>query len=87
MFKILSYIVLGIFLLTHLYWQINLYQETKKIKTKSFRSVKEQIEKLKQESELPDKFFNRISLSRKVSKYALGVYLMMFLYMLIKNLI
>ena len=86
MFKILSYIILGVFIVTHAYWQINLYQETKKIKIISFRSVKEQIEKLKQESDLPDKFFKRISLSRKVSKYALGLYLAMFLYMLIKNL-
>jgi len=85
MVKILSYIILGIFLITHAYWQISLYIETKKIKTQSFNSIKEQIDNLRKESNLSEIFFQRIKLSRTISKFALAIYLILFIYMIISN--
>lgn len=85
MIEIFSYILLGIFLISHAYWQFNLYKESKKIKTKIFKNSRHLMERLEEESNLPKFFFDRIKLSRKISKYALGIYLILFLIMLVKN--
>lgn len=84
--KVISYIALGVFILTHLIWQYLMYRELRKIKTKYFFSINDQIKKLKAESDLPDSFYLKISTIRRISRISIGIYLVIFCYMMIRNL-
>jgi len=86
MLEIVSYILLGIFLITHGYWQVSLYYQSKRINTKYFRNTNDTIQKLKQESNLPKEYFQKLNFIKKISKYSLGLYLICFILMIINNL-
>ena len=85
MIKIVSYILIIIFIISHSYWQYNLYKQQKKYPNKFFSNHKELLTWLKKESELTDQFFNNIRLSRLISKISIGGYLILFIIMIISN--
>ncbi len=85
MIKIVSYILIIIFLISHSYWQYNLYKQQKKYPDKYFRNHKELLTWLKEESELTDQFFNKIRLSKLISKISIGGYLILFIFMIISS--
>ena len=77
----ISLICFFVFLISHLWWQINLLREERRcnVERKKLYSTKEIVEFLKREGKLDESFFQRIKLLRIVSKIGMTGFLAIFL--------